>query len=59
MFNAIIWLSYTCGENYKGEITMYKIKKWAEVNHKTSEIEKERKLNTKGWNLLLILSLQA
>ena len=38
---------------------MYKIKKWAEVNRKTSEIEKERKLNTKGWNLPLILSLQA
>ena len=38
---------------------MYKIKKWAEVNNKTSEIEKERKLHTKGWNLRLILSLQA
>ena len=38
---------------------MYKIKKWPEVNHKTSEIEKERKLNAKGWNLRLILSLQA
>ena len=38
---------------------MYKIKKWAETNYKTREVEKKRKLNTISWNLRLILSLQA
>ena len=43
----------------KGEIVMYKIKKWAETNYKTSKVEKKRKLNTISRNLRLILSLQA
>ena len=30
----------------KREIVLYKIKKWAETNNKTSEVEKKRKLNT-------------
>ena len=38
---------------------MYKIKKWAETNYKTNEVEKKRKLNTISWNLRLILSLRA
>ena len=37
---------------------MYKIKKWAETNYKTSEVEKKRNLNTIGWNLRMILSLR-
>ena len=38
---------------------MYKIKKLAETNYKTSEVGKKRKLNTISWNLRLILSLRA
>ena len=38
---------------------MYKIKKWAETNYKTSKVEKKRKLNTVSWNLRLILFLRA
>ena len=36
----------------------YKIKKWAETNYKTSEVEKKWKLNTLNWNLRLFLSLR-